>query len=239
MGWPQWIWIVSTVLAMFGTVYMHGRTVRWNAYAHIVRLLTALVLLWWGGFFTPANAQVPPPQSARYKLMVLREAHSQWGLTAPVAAFAAQVHQESGWKPEAVSYVGARGLAQFMPSTATWWCDRTGTAKADCLPHNPTWAVRALVGYDKFLYDRTPARLTRFDRLWLALRGYNGGEGHWQAEARSTGLREPTREQIDGACGNARRAPVHCKENLGYPRRILLELQPRYASWGPVWSAAP
>ncbi|MFV0678989.1 MAG: transglycosylase SLT domain-containing protein [Ottowia sp.] len=195
----------------------------------------------------PAHAQVPP-QAARYKLTLLREAHSQWGLDAPVAAMAAQVHQESGWRPSAVSRVGAAGMAQFMPATARWWCQRTDTLASDCAPTNPAWALRAMVGYDLFLYGRAPDRFGRFDRLWLALRGYNGGEGHWQAEARvaaaaaaraagasAGGLSLPTRSQIDGACGTARRARVHCTENLGYPNRILLVLQPRYAGWGNAW----
>lgn len=202
-------------------------------------LIGALLVLMAAGMWSMVHAQVQPPQAAaRYKLTLLREAHSQWGLDAPVAAFAAQVHQESGWRADAVSHVGARGLAQFMPATARWWCERTSTPTADCLPHNPAWALRAMVGYDKFLYDRAPARFNRFDRLWLALRGYNGGEGHWQAEARSTGLVAPTAAEIDAACGQARRARVHCRENLGYPRRILLELQPRYAPWGAVWEPA-
>lgn len=193
-------------------------------------LMLALLL---SGFFTPAHAQVPP-EAARYQRTLVRAAHSQWGLDAPVAALAAQVHQESLWNPQAVSRAGARGMAQFMPATATWWCERMGTGAQDCLPHNPTWALRAMVGYDKWLFDRAPARMGAFDRLWLALRGYNGGEAHWQAEARTTGLPMPTRAQIDAACGKARRSPVHCRENLTYPRRILQELQPRYRAWGPA-----
>ncbi len=185
-----------------------------------------------------AQAQVPQ-QAARYRLDLVRQAQAQWGLQAPVAALAAQVHQESGWRPGAVSHVGAQGMAQFMPATARWWCARAGDAAADCQPLNPRWALRAMVGYDKFLYDRTPARLARYDRLWLALRGYNGGEGHWQAEGRSTGLAAPTRVQIDAACGAARRHRTHCAENLGYPRRILLVLQPRYRTWGAAWEPAP
>lgn len=187
---------------------------------------------------TAAFAQVPP-QAVRYRLDLVRQAQAQWGLQAPVAALAAQVHQESGWRPGAVSRVGAQGMAQFMPATARWWCAKGGQAAADCQPLNPRWALRAMVGYDKFLYDRTPARLARYDRLWLALRGYNGGEGHWQAEGRTTGLAAPTRAQIDAACGAARRHPVHCPENLGYPRRILLVLQPRYRSWGAAWEPTP
>ena len=181
---------------------------------------------------SPAQAQVPP-QAARYKLTLLREAHGQWGLDAPVAAFAAQVHQESGWRPDAVSRVGARGLAQFMPATARWWCERGGIAQVDCLPHNPTWALRALVGYDKFLFDRAPERYNERDRMHVALRAYNGGLGHWQAEARATGLPQPTVDQVAAACGRASRHVSHCRENLGYPHRILLVLQPRYANWGP------
>ena len=179
-----------------------------------------------------AIAQVPT-EAGRYRAELVRAAHSQWGLDAPVAALAAQVHQESGWNPEAVSHVGAKGLAQFMPATATWWCQVNGLSTADCQPTNPTWALRALVGYDKWLWDRIPARYGAHDRLWAALRAYNGGLGHWQQESKLAGAVNPSRDQVDGACGRAKRAAVHCTENLGYPARILAKLQPRYLTWGP------
>lgn len=183
----------------------------------------------------PVLAQTPA-HAVRYRAELTRAAHAQWGLGAPVAALAAQVHQESGWRPSAVSRVGAAGMAQFMPGTAAWWCALQGHTAEQCQPTNPTWALRALVGYDRWLYERTPAHYTPAQRLWVALRAYNGGLGHWQAEARATGLARPTREQVDAACGRARRAAVHCAENLGYPHRILNLLAPRYASWG---AAAP
>lgn len=179
-----------------------------------------------------AHAQVPAA-AQQHRALLVRSAHAVWGLDAPVAVFAAQVHQESGWRTDAVSQVGARGLAQFMPATAAWWCEFINVSKADCQPHNPAWALRALVGYDKYLYDRTPTRYSAYDRMWVALRGYNGGLGHWQREAAASGAAQPTRQQVDAACGKARRAAVHCRENLGYPRRILVELQPRYLGWGP------
>ena len=184
------------------------------------------------GYCSTAQAQVPAAAQPHRALLV-RTANATWGLGAPVAVFAAQVHQESAWKPEAVSRVGARGLAQFMPTTATWWCELNKLAPADCQPHNTTWALRALVGYDKYLYDRTPTHYSAYDRMWVALRGYNGGLGHWQREAAVSGAAKPTRQQVDAACGKARRAAVHCRENLGYPQRILVDLQPRYLSWGP------
>jgi soluble lytic murein transglycosylase-like protein len=182
---------------------------------------------------SPAVAQVPAA-AHKYRAELTRAAQSQWGLDAPIAALAAQVHQESGWRADAVSRVGAQGMAQFMPGTATWWCGLHKLSPADCQPTNPTWALRALVGYDKYLFDRTPPRMSDFDRLWVALRAYNGGMGHWRAEAVSTGLPQPTREQVDAACGKARRHTSHCPENLHYPARILGVLQPRYAGWGRV-----
>lgn len=191
--------------------------------------VTALVLT---VLAASAHAQVPP-EAARYRAELTRAAHSQWGLDAPVAALAAQVHQESGWNPLAVSRVGAAGLAQFMPATARWWCQREGVGPAACLPTNPAWALRALVGFDKYLFDRAPARFNPRDRMHVALRAYNGGLGHWQAEAKASGVPQPTVDQVAAACGKASRHASHCSENLGYPARILGILQPRYATWGP------
>ena len=195
-------------------------------------LLAAAVVSAALGYCSTARAQVPAA-AQQHRALLARTANNVWGLGAPVAVFAAQLHQESAWKPEAVSRVGARGLAQFMPATATWWCQRIGLQPLDCQPHNPTWALRALVGYDKYLYNLTPTRYNTYDRMWVALRGYNGGLGHWQAEAAATGAARPTRAQVDAACGRAKRAPVHCRENLDYPHRILVVIQPRYAAWGP------
>lgn len=66
--------------------------------------------------------------------------------------------------------------------------------------------------------------------MWVALRGYNGGLGHWQNERRRAV--SDSREAVDEACGTASRAAVHCVENLSYPRRILIVLQPLYFDWG-------
>lgn len=176
-----------------------------------------------------------PRAALKHRADLTRAAHAAWGLDAPVAAFAAQIHQESGWNPEAVSRVGARGMAQFMPATARWWCDKNGLSAIDCQPANPVWAMRALVGYDRWLFERVRGP-SEFDRLWAALRGYNGGLGHWQQEA-ATVRPALDRLAVDAACGKAKRHPVFCPENLGYPRRILTILQPRYLNWGRGVSA--
>lgn len=182
-----------------------------------------------------AHSQEVPRAATKYRADLTRAAHSVWGLDAPVAAFAAQIHQESGWNPEAVSRVGAVGMAQFMPATAQWWCGANGLVAAECQPTNPTWAMRALVGYDRWLFDRVRGP-SEFDRLWAALRAYNGGLGHWQQEA-ATVRPAMDRQAVDSACGKAHRHPSFCPENLGYPRRILTLLQPRYLSWGRGVSA--
>ena len=193
-------------------------------------LLVALCAL---AALAPLMAHAQVPQAAqKHRALLVRTAHAAWGLDAPVAVFAAQVHQESAWRPDAVSHVGAQGLAQFMPATTRWIATQSPDLAAQ-QPYNPAWALRALVTYDRWLYDRTPAHYLPRDRRWVALRAYNGGLGHWQREAASTGLAQPTRAQVDAACGKARRAAVHCKENLGYPHRILVVIQPRYLQWGP------
>lgn len=172
---------------------------------------------------------LPSRAATAYRGDLTRAAHTVWGLDAPIPAFAAQIHQESGWNPSAVSKVGARGMTQFMPATATWWCDLNGLAVADCQPSNPVWAMRAMIGYDRWLYLRVHGS-SEFDRLWAADRSYNGGLGHWQREA--TLAVSGRRQDIDAACGRASRAPLHCAENLGYPKRILIQLQPIYGAWG-------
>jgi len=153
------------------------------------------------------------------------------GLEAPVAALAGQVAQESSWDPRALSRVGARGLAQVMPATATWLAE-IYPALSDAQPENPAWALRALVYYDRWLLPRIWGR-TECDRWWAVLRSYNGGLGHWRAEARAAADREE-RACVDAHCGAGRRAVVHCSENLAYPRRILYVRQHRYRAWGPV-----
>ena len=176
-----------------------------------------------------ATAAEPLAAAKPYRALLTRNAQAIWGADAPIAAFAAQITQESAWNPHAISHVGAQGLAQFMPATARWWCQRNGQALEDCQPNNPAWAIRAMVAYDHYLFERVPTE-SDFDRLWAALRGYNGGLGHWMAEARS--VRSYKRHAVDAACGQARRSRVHCPENLNYPKRILLDIQPRFASWG-------
>ena len=191
----------------------------------------------------PAHAAEPAPRaikvapaSALYRHRVEQAVARAWGVEGSAARLAAQLHQESGFRADARSHVGAQGIAQFMPGTAKW----IATVYPDDLgrfdPWNPQQAILAAALYDRWLFDRvapygaTP--LERCSRWAFTLRGYNGGEralsrerklalaagadaNHWKAV-------EPFRARAEWA---------H-RENTGYPRRILLVLEPAYLAAG-------
>lgn len=126
-----------------------------------------------------AKTLIIPAASAKYRATVIREAHAQGGLNAPVAMFAGQLTQESRFNPTAHSGAGAQGLAQFMPATAQWLT--TVAPKdfptADSL--DPQWSIRALIFYDYWLYARCPQYVTTGENRWAsALASYNGGLGY-------------------------------------------------------------
>ena len=194
-------------------------------------MLRALILVLLAGIVWPAHAQQIPHRAHQYRRELVRQAHAQWGLQAPVAALAAQVHQESAWRPDAVSHVGARGLAQFMPATARWIGGMDGEL-ANRDPFSPTWALRALVVYDKWLYDRVRGD-TPCERMAFALAAYNGGLG-WVNKRKA-------RSPQPGVCLgvtcriNPGIHPANQRENQHYPEVILRRYEPLYAStmgWG-------
>lgn len=170
--------------------------------------------------------------SATYKRILTQESHANWGLNAPIAAFAAQVHQESNWNVKAISPVGAQGLTQFMPSTAKWIAERYPSLAIN-QPFNPNWALRALVVYNKYHYDKIVAK-TECDRIAFTLSAYNGGLG-WvlrdKKKAQAQGL-DPLLYWNNVEQVNAGRSRANFAENRGYPKRIIYYWQPRYITWG-------
>lgn len=112
----------------------------------------------------PGNVQIPE----QYQQFV-EDAASVSGVS--VSVLGAQLQQESGWNPKAVSPVGAKGLAQFMPGTwATF-------GKGD--PFNPEDAIAAQGRYLKYLFDFMKPHNRGDDeyQVKLILAGYNAGEG--------------------------------------------------------------
>jgi len=179
-----------------------------------------------------AQAAEPPIIARKYQRPLTAAAHYAWGLDAPIPVLASQVHQESSWNESAVSSAGAQGLAQFIPSTATWldalYADELGPKQ----PLNPSWALRALVRYDLYLFERT-AGATECDTWRFTLAQYNGGSARLEREqlmAAQQGL--DALRWINVAPFNAGRSESNWRENRGYPVAILKQRQPLYLAWG-------
>lgn len=180
----------------------------------------------------PLQAALAEPAAAKpHQRTLVRTAHNAWGLDAPVATFAAQIHQESMWRVDAKSPVGAQGMAQFMPATSEWISGlyRWGEAQ----PYNPGWSMRALVTYDRWLWVRIKA-LDDCERMAMTLSAYNGGLGWVYRDQRLAAAagKDPAR-WFGHVEHHSARAGWAMWENRGYPRNILTRWQPLYAHWGP------
>lgn len=194
-------------------------------------LFSVLVLAVLSG---PAHAAPDVPFAAlQHQGPLRREAQRVWGLDAPVATFAAQLHQESRWNPSARSPVGASGLAQFMPSTAAWISTLDGEL-ASTAPTNPRWAIRALVVYDLWLYQRirlgnNQAPGAGCQRMAYTLASYNGGLG-WTYKRQALSQR-PDVCLGDTCTINPGITAAAQRENEHYPRAIFA-IEPAYTRWG-------
>lgn len=167
-----------------------------------------------------------PPAAHQYRAAITREAQLRFGVPPPVPAIAGQITQESGWRADARSVVGAQGLMQFMPKTAEWASSMCGTGSAQ--PLNAQWAIRCGVWYDRWLFDRVRGH-TDCDRAKFALAAYNGGLG-W-VQRRMAMSPDPKNADVTLAI-NPGITPANQHENQTYPQRIVYRWQPRFASWG-------
>lgn len=181
-------------------------------------------------------SQDPPPVPSiakRYKDTLIREARYQFGINAPIATMAAQIHTESLWKHDARSWVGAEGLTQFMPETAKWIGQIDSKLKIPN-PNNPEWAIRALCVYNKWHEKRVKGK-TEADTWAFILCAYNGGLG-WvyrdQKKAKAIGLDDTIYFNSVEHVNAGRRASAF-KENRNYITHIK-KREPIYthALWG-------
>lgn len=83
---------------------------------------------------------------------------------------AAQAYQESGFNREAESWMGARGIFQLMPSTAT--------AMGCANPGDPEENIRAAARYMHWLTRQFEPAVEFRQRMRFALAAFNAGLGH-------------------------------------------------------------
>jgi membrane-bound lytic murein transglycosylase F len=142
----------------------------------------------------------------RYGELYLPEYHWHW--------IKAQSWQESRFKPNAVSPVGATGLMQIMPGTGRDLARKTGVRGPLTSP-----SVSVLYGA---VYMRSRIRVWTSPRppvarLELALASYNAGAGHIisaQRHADGALLWEDIAPHLHKVTGH------HSRETLGYVRLI-------------------
>jgi len=182
-----------------------------------------------------AVADAVPVAANQHKALLIRSAHALWGIDAPIATFAAQVHQESLWRSDARSPVGAQGIAQFMPETSYWIATVYPQTLGNAQPFNPSWSLRALVVYDLLLYKQNQAS-NACEQWAMTLAAYNGGQG-WVNRDRKLALAKGADElawfdSIERF--NSGRSISNFTENRNYPRTILLRWEPLYIAnnWG-------
>ncbi|MDF7669867.1 transglycosylase SLT domain-containing protein [Orbaceae bacterium ESL0721] len=198
-----------------------------------MKILLRILLLWCQ--LSPALAAIPQ-EAKQYQRELTRNAKAIMGINAPVSLFAAQIHQESRWKTDAKSPVGAQGLAQFMPATAKWIADTYPKMLGSNQPYNPSWALRALVQYDDWLYQRINNTATTCDRWAFTLSAYNGGLGWVNRDRNRTAREQKDMTHYWGVVENINdgRKPINFKENRDYPIKIIYQHQPFYIAenWG-------
>ncbi len=98
---------------------------------------------------------------------------------------AAQLQQESGWNPNAVSPAGAEGIAQFMPGTwPSYSNDADGTGKDS--PFDPADAIMAqghfMCDLDARVVKDLASHVISGTLIELVLGGYNAGLGAVEAQ---------------------------------------------------------
>jgi len=184
----------------------------------------------------PAARVVIPDHSTRYRLAIERETGAVFGLTGSPARIAAQIHQESRFKPRAQS-VYAQGLAQFTPSTAAWIAKVYPAECGRADPWDEQWSIRCAVMYDAYLIAHVRAA-DDCERWAMGLSAYNGGLSWVQRDQRlavavgANGQR--WFDQVEKYSGRSAAAKA---ENRAYVRRILRTLEHAYIDAGWEGSA--
>ena len=108
----------------------------------------------------------------------------------------ALMYRESRFRPDVVSWAGARGLMQLLPVTA----QRFGVSDLS----DPESSIHAGIRMLKWLYGQMEEELPVKDRTWFALAAYNAGLGHLLDELRGPRLEIQAQQRLGVALANVR-----------------------------------
>lgn len=168
-----------------------------------------------------------------YQRDLIREARIIYGINAPIAMLAGQIHQESLWHPAAQSPY-ANGLTQFTPDTEAWIKTVYPDVLSDSNAFDPQWAIRAMVRYDNWLYQRIRA-VDDCNRWAMVLAAYNGGLGWINRDKRlATKNGADALRWWDNVERYSTRSRAAFRENRAYPAKIIYQHQRQYLLWGGV-----
>ena len=132
--------------------------------------------------------------------------------------FKAQGFAESGLKPDATSWVGARGLMQLMPSTYR----EIASHRPEFGPiDQPEWNIAAGVMHDRYLWQLWQKDVPDDERHRFMFASYNAGEGTIMNAQRACVARSLDRRAWRSVETVAPEVPRwRYRETLGYVRKI-------------------
>lgn len=171
-----------------------------------------------------------PAFALKERTTLTREAQFIFGVNAPVPMLAAQLEQESGWKPNITASDLGQGLAQFMQGTVNQIvhiAPELGPAN----PYDPTWAIRAQSRLNKWNYTKVKGK-NDCERFSAALKAYNAGLGYvLKAQKKSP---DPYTWYTITEDINTNQSSKNFIYSRWYPRVIIFNRQVKYKQWGII-----
>lgn len=157
---------------------------RWPLTYWITVVLAVAAVVYFGGRWAVSVAY-----PLKYRPILFARAQ-EYGI--PPYLVAAVIRVESGFRPDARSSQGARGLMQIMPETGEWAARQIGLPYSPELLDDPDYNIRLGCWYLADLQKEFAGDLV------LALAAYNGGRGNvekWLGSRQWTGEHQ-TLDQI-------------------------------------------
>jgi len=164
------------------------------------------------------SAQAKKRDVDRYDATFRKYSKRYFGIGFDWRIFKAQAMAESEMNPNAVSWVGARGLMQLMPSTYKGIQTRAvGFGSID----DPEWNIAAGILHDRYLWRKWERDSIHTDRREFMFASYNAGEGtimNAQKACIAKSLDRRAWRSVETVAPEVKR--WRYRETLGYVRKI-------------------